>query len=92
MQILKCVVVCAVITAAGISKAHASYVPTPYVSAPVPDTVTNASDKGKTSVAVKKNNRTESRQAIFTPCRLLPPVQANGEPIAWEFRARMLLN
>lgn len=92
MQLLKCVVVFAVITATGIFKAHSFYVPTPYASIPVPDTGTNTRDKGKASVATKKNSRSERKQAIFTPCRLLPPVQANGEPVVWEFRARMLLN
>lgn len=91
MQLLKCVVVFAVITAAGF-KAHSSYVPAPYASVPIPDTGTNARDKGKASVATKKNSRAERKQVIFTPCRLLQPVQANGEPIVWEFRARMFLN
>ena len=92
MQLLKCVVVFAVITATGISKAHSFYVPPSYTLAPLPDTAINERDKGKAAAATKKNGRVDSKQVIFTPCRLLPPVQANGEPIIWEFRARMLLN
>lgn len=92
MQLLKCVVVFAVITATGISKAHSFYVPPAYTLAPLPDTGINARDKVKAAAAIKRNSKTENKQLIFTPCRLLPPVQANGEPIVWEFRARMLLN
>ena len=54
MQLLKCVVVFAVITATGISKAHSFYVPPSYTLAPLPDTAINERDKGKAAAATKK--------------------------------------
>jgi len=87
MQLLKCIVVYTVIATIGITKASASYVPTP-----VPDTEKGAPGKTKSQTAEKKTRHAKSKELLPVCARLPIPVRADGEEIAWGFRTRMLLN